>query len=212
MTITSYPLSWPEGWPRLGAMYRSEGRFGKREKRQGASWASLREVTVYEAVKRVLDELERMGLGRDDVIVSTNLRTRMDGLPRSDQKHPDDPGAAVYWEARDGGRRVMAIDQYKRVQDNLAAIAATLEAMRAIERHGGAQILERAFTGFTALPAPGSAREWWDVLECRRDASPDVIRAQYRRLAAQHHPDRGGSVERMAEINAAYAKATGGAT
>ena len=38
----------------------------------------------------------------------------------------------------------MAIDAYTRTADNLAAVAATLEAMRAIERHGGAQILERA--------------------------------------------------------------------
>ncbi|KVD37855.1 hypothetical protein WJ41_22830 [Burkholderia ubonensis] len=62
-------------------------------------------------------------------------------------------GVAVYWETRAGARRVMAIDQYTRVADNLAAVAATLDAMRAIERHGGARILERAFTGFAALAA-----------------------------------------------------------
>lgn len=34
-----------------------------------------------------------------------------------------------------------------------AEIMATLEAIRAIERHGGAMIFERAFTRFAALPA-----------------------------------------------------------
>lgn len=58
----------------------------------------------------------------------------------------------------------MAIDQYYRVEENLAAIAATLDAMRAIERHGGAQILDRASTGFAALQAPMAvARSWREM-------------------------------------------------
>jgi len=55
----------------------------------------------------------------------------------------------------------MAIDRYSTVEGNLAAIAATLDAMRAIERHGATVILERTFADFMALPAPVAAREWW---------------------------------------------------
>lgn len=51
------------------------------------------------------------------------------------------------------------------------------------------------------------AREWWDVLECKRDASVEVIRAQYRRLSSERHPDKGGSHAAMAELNVAYAAA-----
>ncbi|SDQ25048.1 hypothetical protein SAMN05443026_0089 [Burkholderia orbicola] len=36
----------------------------------------------------------------------------------------------------------MAIDQSARIADNLAAVAATRDAMRGIERRGGARILE----------------------------------------------------------------------
>ncbi|MBJ6765211.1 J domain-containing protein [Myxococcaceae bacterium JPH2] len=34
--------------------------------------------------------------------------------------------------------------------------------------------------------------------------SPDVVRARYRELAMERHPDRGGSAEKMRELNAAY--------
>ena len=120
-----------------------------------------------DAMKRVKYELERLGVNVvDDSIVSTNLKLNLAGLPRGDQGEPSDPGVAVYFQKKSGPMRVIAIDAYRRVRDNLAAIAATLEAMQAIERHGGAQILERAFTGFDALPAP---KKWWDILECRQD-------------------------------------------
>lgn len=150
-----------------------------------------------------------MGVERQDVVISTNVRTRLDGLPRSGEREPDDPGAAVYWQEATGPSRVMAIDQYDRVADNLAAIAATLDAMRAIERHGGAQILERAFTGFTALPAPsdGAPRDWWDVLGVLRTCTLDEARTAYRRAASAAHPDRGGTDARMAEVNRAWEQA-----
>lgn len=87
-------------------------------------------------------ELERLGINvADDLIVSTNLKFNLSGL--------------------------IAIDADYRVRDNLAAIAATLEAMRAIERHGGARILERSFT-------------WWSPL-----VAVERLRAQVVRLPAR---------------------------
>jgi len=45
----------------------------------------------------------------------------------------------------------------------------------------------------------------YEVLQVRRGAEPEVIRAAYRALARKHHPDFGGSPERMAVINNAWA-------
>lgn len=194
MTINAYPLSWPTGWKRTEPARQREAKFSKYDKR----------LTLTQGLERVLAELERMGIDKQDVIVSTNVRTRLDGMPRSGEPEPADHGAAVYWQECDGARRVMAIDLYDKVADNLAAIAATLGAMRAIERHGGAAILERAFTGFTALPAPTAARDWWDVLGVHRTTTgPEQIKAVYRVLASRLHPDKGGSAEKMAELNQA---------
>lgn len=44
----------------------------------------------------------------------------------------------------------------------------------------------------------------YDTLGVRPDAPEVVIRAAYKALSMQHHPDRGGNAELMASINAAY--------
>lgn len=208
MTISAYPLQWPGGWPRTEAARRKRAKFSAKSAPSSGSWSYQRDITINEGTRRVREELERMRISEQDIVISTDVRLRLDGLPRSGEPEPKDSGAAVYWETAKGERRVMAIDQYDRVADNLAAIAATLNAMRAIERHGGAQILDRAFTGFVALPAP-TKREWWQVLDVNPEATEDEIRKAYKRMASMNHPDKGGSAEAMAEINRAYAEAIG---
>lgn len=216
MSIAAYPLTWPEGWPR--ARHREIAKFGKREQRNG-NYTSLLNLTVADGVRRVLDELETLGIGSDDLVISTNLPLRMDGRPRSDTANPADPGVSVWWQTRNGERKVIAIDRYTRVADNLAAIAATLDAMRAIERHGGAEVQDRAFTGFTPLPAPdmplhdGPGRPWRDVLGLTSfERSLVAAEDAYRRLASQWHPDKhpndpDTAHRRMAELNAAREQA-----
>lgn len=216
MIIAAHPLQWPAGWRRTDAGSRIDGRFVKNvtnitRGRDGSIRHAnqRRELTIADAVDRVLTELQRMSVDRQDVVISTNIRTRLDGLPRSGERPPADPGVAVYW--RDGSNsapRVMAIDQYRTVEHNLAAIAATLDAMRAIERHGGAAILERAFTGFAALPQP-SQRTWRTVLGFAETAAPttDEITAAFRRSRSAAHPDKGGSSAAYDEVQRAYAEA-----
>lgn len=209
--IPAYPLAWPEGWKRTPPLRRRSATFGRQERQYSSdgqhSWKQKRGLTVTDSVERVLRALESMRIDRKDVVISTNVRTRLDGLPRSGERKPEDPGAAVYWQDRGGAApRVMAVDQYDDVADNLAAIASTLDAMRAIERHGGAAILERAFTGFAALPAPGqTSRTWRDVLgftpQDRVDL--DAVKVAHARLSKLRHPDLGGTHEAMVELNAA---------
>lgn len=203
MSATAYPLDWPVGWKRTAQRGKAKflGKVGKYEGPPGqGQYVSPERITIGQAVDRVLAELRRFGVSSEKIVISTNLRLRQDGLPISKQANPTDPGAAVYWIKGKDEQRCMAIDRYDRIADNLAAIAATLEAMRAIERHGGAAILDRAFVGFKALAAP---EQPFQVLGIGANASKDEIDRAYKRLAAEHHPDRGGDEHHMARINAA---------
>lgn len=198
--IRAYPLQWPPGWRRMQLWQRKSAKFHKGKGGwTDQQYVSAKGLTIADGLARVLGELGRMGVSRDDVVISTNAPLRLDGMPKSNAGAIGDPGAAVYW--RQGkATRCMAIDRYYALADNLAAIAATLEAMRAIERHGGAEILDRAFTGFVALPAP---EQPWQVLGLPMTANRAEIEHAYRRLAMEKHPDRGGDAGEMARLNAA---------
>jgi hypothetical protein len=205
--MRAYPLAWPVGWKRTQAGVRKVAQFQKTELKQTVtgSYRTGKWLTVKDGRHRVLAELGRMGVRRDDVVVSTNMELRLDGMPRSDRREPSDPGAAIYWRQKPGApMRCMAIDRYTTVADNLAALAATLEAMRAIERHGGAEILNRTFEGFKQLAAENEGPSWWGVLQVRAGATVEEIEAAYRTLAKIAHPDRAtGSTAAMMALNAA---------
>jgi DnaJ-domain-containing protein 1 len=100
-----------------------------------------------------------------------------------------------------------ACDRWLKIEHNMQAIAKTIEALRGIARWGTGDMLEAAFTGFAALAAPGSKRHWREVLGVAPGADMALVRAAYRTLASRHHPDKGGSHETMAELNAALAAA-----
>lgn len=200
-SLKNYPLCWPDDWKRTSSYQRNHGRFKHFDQR----------ANVNLGITRVLNELEKLGIKRDDILISTNRPTRMDGMPRGDGGEPGDPGVAVYWRKKqDAPMQCIAIDIYHTVADNLCAVAATLEAMRAIERHGGAQVQERAYRGFTALPAQASTkRPWREVfgIAGSGNITREILDAQYRSLARVRHPDAGGSDAAMAELNVAREEA-----
>ena len=210
MSREAYPLSWPDGWKRTPPQQRRRAKFNRKERGYGqpnaqgqrSSWINTKELSISDAVKRILQELSAMGIPSERAIISTNVEPRLDGLPRSGRE-PQDPGATVYWETTRGKtQRCMAIDMYDRVADNLAAISATLSAMRAIERHGGATILDRAFLGFAALPERASSH-WREVLGIEGVASLELVESRFRALVKVRHPDTGGSDDEFMKLQQA---------
>lgn len=186
----AFPLHWPEGWPRTDAWRRKDAPF---------------KVPPTQARNEMMSELQK--LGALDIVVSTDQPINRDGSVSMARRTISDPGAAVYFK-RKGLPLVLACDQYLMLHDNMRAIGKTAEAMRGIERWGASDLLDRAFTGFAALPAP---EQWWQVLQIASTADRAEINAAYRRLARNAHPDhRGGSDTAMARLNAARDAALGG--
>jgi hypothetical protein len=200
--IESYPLAWPPGWPRTPYHQRKAGR--DQFRRVNGTW------TIAEA----RDELSRevRALGGKSVVISSNFALRRDGLLMASARKPDDESIALYF-VRAGKPLAMACDRYHDAVGNLRSLSLAIEAMRQLERHGGGTMMDRAFEGFAALPAPGS-KPWWEILTVAPTATAAEINAAFRRLAAERHPDRnGGSDAMMAELNLARAaglKAAGG--
>lgn len=48
------------------------------------------------------------------------------------------------------------------------------------------------------------AVDYYLVLEVQRTDTLEVIKKSYHRLAHKHHPDKGGSIEKMKELNVAW--------
>lgn len=187
--IEAYPLYWPLGWPRTPAQEISKSRFdGRPDKVQ----------------KELIAEIERLG-GRN-LVISTNIKLRADGLPYVGRRDPYDNGVAVYFD-RKGEGMCFACDRYWHIWENMRAIQKTIEALRGIERWGASDMMERAFSGFTALPAPGGSRSWRDVLQLGGSPTLDMAKVAYRTLSLQRHPDRGGSHDAMTELNRAWEEA-----
>lgn len=210
MSSNSQKLEWPVGYPRTAATERKRATFGTTSRREGNSYSTKSALTVAQAVDRLQQELKSFTRpGRtwrtECLEISTNMPTRQDGMPYSGAREPEDPGVAVYFHL-DHKPTVFCCDKWDRVADNLAAIAATIGALRGIERWGVTEA-DRAFTGFAALPEKASARSCWDILNVSREAPAEEIVKAWRAALKKAHPDHGGSTEAFDEVQTAWTHA-----
>ena len=198
---TRYPLSWPANWPRTPRSQRKRARFKSTTRKYsqtspGSSWLQSQSLTVAQALERLQAEVDR--LGARGALVSSNVAVRLDGLPRSGQAEPQDPGVALYFTLK-RAPRCLACDRWDRVADNIAALASHIEAIRSIDRWG-VGTLEQAFAGYVGLPPKSDA---WALLGVERGATEEQINDAFRAKARTAHPDAGGDHDTMSRLSAA---------
>lgn len=195
MSVPAFPLQWPVGWPRTP--YQKQQRGGRFQSTYSTSLARL--------------QREMRLLGATGLVISSNLPLRLDGFPRADvaRRRIEDPGVALYF-TRNGKQLVMARDAYESVYDNLHSLVLAVEHLRGLERHGGGQLMERAFEGFQALPAPAGAHKTWrEIMRIppNKMLTAAELKAQYRYMVKQMHPDsENGTDEAFKRLNDAYAQ------
>lgn len=190
--IENYPLTWPNGWARSGKQERS--KFGN--------------VSIHQESVDIARQLRLMGA--TNVVVSSNMRYRLDGLPYAQQGYIEDNGVAVYFDLN-GEQQCIPCDKWLSIGDNLRAVSKTVEALRGIERWGAKEMVNAAFRGFKALPSsfemPAPKREhrqWYIVLGVEQSADSHKVKSAYRGLLKLHHPDVGGDKDDFDEIQQAY--------
>lgn len=197
----AFPLQWPEGWPRTAPTAQERGyQFKQRD--QSSAWGT-KPVTFAVARDKLYEELQR--LGASSPVVSTNHPTDRYGVPTESKRRVSDEGVAIYFRLK-GRQMAMACDRFDNAAANMRSLGLAIEAMRQLERHGGGTMIERAFTGFVALPSQESPH---DVLGVRPGASHKQIDDAFKEKARFAHPDAGGSTEAMQRLNDARAKLKG---
>src|SRR5438067_11515494 len=123
MSATRFPLQWPLGWKRT----------------QTPEYSKFKAGSPYEESLDIIRQLELMGAS--DIVISSNMQYRADGLPYSRQQYIPDTGVAVYFKL-DGREQCIPCDKWVTLQDNLRAIAKTIEALRGINRWGAQEMID----------------------------------------------------------------------
>lgn len=182
-TIQAYPLKWPQGWPRTGKPERA--RF------ENYSLAYVR--------GHLIAELNR--LGARDIIISSDIPLRLDGLPRSSYRRLDDEGVTVYFKL-DKIDQCLPCDRWNNIIHNIWAITKSIEALRGLSRWGAKDIVKTAFTGFRALPFHAELEDFGGTTEnyFRYCKNLDDIKDVFKQKANLLHPDYGGNILDFQEL------------
>ena len=186
MSVTAFPLSWPANTKRTDRPQKS--RF---------------DISFTGARSALITELRLIGAKQP--ILSTNIELKLDGQPYARPPMNNEAGVAVYFTWKDR-QMTFACDKWDAVEDNIQAIVKTINAIRGIDRWGSSDMIERAFSGFSGLPAPmTSGAPWRSVLNFEQNEYPTdaTIKERYRSMAKQHHSDAGGNDTQMAALNVA---------
>src|ERR1043166_2162657 len=176
----------------------------RRESPFRATWGKTLDLLSYE-------------LGRLDafsVVIQIDLMPhefRIDGWPKG-KARPAFPGVVVSFSSPTGAMS-FPCDRYTRWEDNLRAIALSLEALRAVDRYGVTRRAEQ-YRGFTKLAAAGSDQmtregaaallahlagdKQLEPLLLSRDV--DAIEYAYNLARRSAHPDVGGSHEAFVQL------------
>lgn len=192
---TAYPLQWPVGRPKTTARLQAKFHKGRDV------------LSISDGAKRLQYQLELFGAR--DVVISTNVKVNLTGLPSGNGANPADPGVAIYFRLHNQPH-CLACDKFTRVADNLAAVAKHIDAVRTQLRMGTIEE-NQVFSNVRLLVAVGVQKQWWEILGVAKTAGMDEIIKAHEKKIRETHPDRaailGVSVERLsnmaAEINAA---------
>lgn len=179
------------------------------------TWPGKPKLLPRRAIFRVkysarLDLLEKelYYLGAREILVQAFFsrdEIRNDGWPRSSAR-PRKPGVIVSFTNKQREQFSFPCDTYDAWEDNLYAIALSLEALRTVDRYGVTQRAEQ-YQGWKQIESPAHQQqkdsEWaYGFLASLNGIDKNALRGNraaldlaYRAAAKKTHPDSGGNTE-----------------
>lgn len=134
MNVTFRPIeNWPDRRPLRSPDERERSRFD-------SSWSQTLNLLSYELGRLGKPLGGKAAGGADAVVIRLDLEDkdiRRDGWPRASAR-PEHPGVIIEWQVGDRWSR-MAADKYTWWQENVRAVALSLEALRSVERWGAVE-------------------------------------------------------------------------
>lgn len=227
--------SWPEKmsvgpireWPgtmrapanREVARFKRPGHW-ENDGRGGKKWVSQTPMPLSVTLQDLDRELRHLGAADAELLVAIDpTQFRNDGRPYANAKSAH-PGVILSFTIPKIGTVSYPCDKYTRWEDNLRAIAAALESLRLVERHGVTRHGEqyRGFLAIEATAAPAGfatkeeavafladvVRDEWE--NGNVDTRDQNIRALVRGAQRRTHPDHGGDSATFQRVSFAEAR------
>lgn len=115
----------------------------------------------------------------------------------------DEPGVACYWDIL-GRRHAVAFDCFTQPDANIDAVTRCLEHLSALRQLGGERLLRSTLEG---LQVKDLVPAWCRFYGFEEIPERSLLEKAHRGAVRKAHPDRGGTTERMREINDNMAEA-----
>lgn len=192
---------------------------GKKRQRHQQKCAAFK-ASYLQTLDKLESELEK--LRASNILIQayfTHAQVRNDGWPKT-AAVPSESGVVLSFDSPKGPLS-FPCDTYQTYDDNLRAIALSLEALRAVDRYGVTQGNEQ-YKGWARIEAPKPGRTWESAEMAARFIADhadgvttdevlnirDMRTYAYRRAAAKLHPDnqQTGSHDGFVKLQAALAR------
>lgn len=201
---------------------REVARFKRPGRWEDGKWIGPTRMPLSTTLGDLERELRHLRAKGAELLVAIDpSQFRLDGRPYANAK-AEHPGVILSFEIPKIGAVSYPCDKYTRWEDNLRAIAAALESLRLVERHGVTRHGEqyRGFLAIEATAAPAGfssvAGAWAFLGEAAdmvidptlniRTWSIDDRRRIVRKAQFKSHPDRGGDAAFFQRVSLAEAK------
>ena len=106
--------------------------------------------------------------------------------------------------AVNGRKNTLECSRFPSAEQNARAIYGLIDALRLADQRGMLRELVEQASALLEAPRGRDGLPWYEVLGVMPDADGDMVEAMYKHLAKKHHPDTGGSDEKMRQLNVAF--------